>query len=214
MSKMIRVLIADDHTIVRTGVRMLLEAEPDMEVVAEALHGQQAIDLVEALQPDVVLMDISMPGMDGLTATRLITGNRPDTRILALTMHREDEYFFEMLEAGASGYIVKGADPAELLEAIRVVGQGQVFLYPSVAGKLVQAYLKQTQKAADTGPQLSSRESEVLHLLARGYSSKEIAERLVISQSTVHSHRSNLMSKLGLDSRRALVQYAREHGIY
>ena len=214
MSEPIRVLIADDHTIVRTGVRMLLEAETDIEVVGEALNGQEAVTLAEELLPDVVLMDISMGGMDGLAATRLVSANCPNTRILALTMHREDEYFFEMLEAGASGYIVKGADPTELVRAIRIVQSGQVFLYPSVAGKLVQAYLQQRHRQPDAGSVLSARESEILHLLSRGYSVKEIAEQLVISPSTVHTHRTNLMTKLGLNNRRDLMRYAQENGLY
>ena len=213
MDNRLRVLIADDHTIVRTGVKMLLEAEDDIEVVAEAVNGHEAVDMARDCQPDVVLMDISMSGMDGLTATRLIRAENPNIRVLALTMHREDEYFFEMLEAGACGYIVKGADPDELLKAIRVVGQGDVFLYPTVAQKLVSAYLEQ-RRSDDHGPSLSSREKEILQLLAHGYSVKEIAENLFISTSTVHTHRSNLMTKLGLDSRRELIQYAHENGLF
>ncbi len=213
MSERIRVLIADDHTIVRSGVRLLLEAEPDIEVVGEALDGQQAVTLAETLRPDVILMDIAMPGMDGLEATRKIIALWPDIRVLVLTMHRTDDYFFEMLKAGASGYVLKGAQTDELINAIRVVAQGEVFLYPPVARKLVQDYLNRVAGSAQSSPSLSPRETEILRLMAEGCSNKEIAEELVVSPSTVHSHRSNLMSKLGLNSRRELIQYARDRGL-
>lgn len=213
MNDSIRVLIADDHIIVRSGLRLLLEAEPDIEVVGEALEGGEALNLVEKHLPDVVLMDIAMPGMNGLEATRQIKTRWPQVNVLVLTMHRSDEYFFEMLKAGASGYILKGAETSDLIHAVRVVGRGEVFLYPTIAQKLVKDYLNLVQWGEGSGSSLSSREKEILRLLGEGYSSKEIAEELVISQSTVHSHRSNLMTKLGLSNRRELIQYARERGI-
>ena len=142
MPEQIRVLIADDHTIVRSGVRLLLEAEDDIEVIGEALDGREALKLVESLQPDVVLMDITMPEMDGLEATKEIKTHFPQINVLVLTMHRSDEYFFEMLKAGASGYILKGAKTSELINAVRVVQQGEVFLYPTMTQKLVNGYLK------------------------------------------------------------------------
>lgn len=213
MSELIRVLIADDHTIVRSGVRLLLEAEADMEVVGEALDGREALDLAESLQPDVVLMDITMPEMDGLEATREIKTRFPQINVLVLTMHRSDEYFFEMLKAGASGYILKGAKTSELINAVRVVQQGEVFLYPTMTQKLVNGYLKLSEWDKEAGPSLSPREKEILSLLAEGYSNKEIADLLVISPSTVHSHRSNVMDKLGLNNRRELIQYARKRGL-
>ncbi len=213
MSELIRVLIADDHTIVRSGVRLLLEAEADMEVVGEALDGREALDLAESLQPDVVLMDITMPEMDGLEATREIKTRFPQINVLVLTMHRSDEYFFEMLKAGASGYILKGAKTSELINAVRVVQQGEVFLYPTMTQKLVNGYLKLSEWDKESGPSLSLREKEILSLLAEGYSNKEIADLLVISPSTVHSHRSNVMDKLGLNNRRELIQYARKRGL-
>lgn len=213
MSELIRVLIADDHTIVRSGVRLLLEAEADMEVVGEALDGREALDLAESLQPDVVLMDITMPEMDGLEATREIKTRFPQINVLVLTMHRSDEYFFEMLKAGASGYILKGAKTSELINAVRVVQQGEVFLYPTMTQKLVNGYLKLSEWDKEAGPSLSLREKEILSLLAEGYSNKEIADLLVISPSTVHSHRSNVMDKLGLNNRRELIQYARKRGL-
>lgn len=212
MSKPICVLIADDHTIVRSGVRLLLEAEPDIKVVGEALDGNEVLTMAETLHPDIILMDIAMPGMDGLEATRQIKNRWPEIEILVLTMHRSDEYFFEMINHGASGYVLKGADPGELIKAVRVVANGEVFLYPTMAQKLLKDYLGRVGRAASTDRQLSPREEQILRLLAEGYSNKEIAERLVISPSTVYTHRGNLMNKLGLNSRRELIQYARKRG--
>ncbi len=214
MSKKIRVLIADDHAIVRYGVRQLLEAEPDIEIVGEAMDGNQTIALASELQPDVVLMDIGMPDVDGLEATQQIKAKWPHVNVLALTMHRSEAYFFEMLKKGASGYILKGAETSDLILAVRVVAQGEVFLYPTMAQKLVRDYLslKGGEETA-VDPQLSPRENEILQLLAQGYSNKEIADKLVISVSTIHTHRTNLMQKLGLSSRHELIQYARQRGL-
>ena len=214
MSDKVRVLIADDHTIVRSGVRLLLQAEPDIEVVGEALNGHEAVALAESLRPDVVLMDIAMPGTDGLEATRQIKARFPDTHVLVLTMHRSDEYFFEMLKAGASGYVLKGAETNELIGAIRAVARGEVFLYPTMAKQLLQDYLNRLKEGAGLSqPTLTPREREILRLLAEGYSNKEIAERLIVSPSTIHSHRTNLMRKLNLSSRHDLIRYARERGL-
>jgi two-component system response regulator NreC len=213
VAERIRVLIADDHTIVRSGVRLLLAAESDIEVVGEALNGRQAVSLAETLQPDVILMDITMPEMDGLEATRQIKSRYPDIHVLVLTMHRSDEYFFEMLQAGASGYVLKGAETSELINAVRVVSRDEVFLYPTMAQKLVQGYLNLVKGDEENLPSLSPRERQILRLLAEGYSNKEIAEKLVISPSTVHTHRSNLMEKLELSNRRELIQYARQRGL-
>ena len=213
MSNKIRVLIADDHTIVRSGVRLLLESETDIEVVGEATNGKEALTLVEELHPDVVLMDIAMPEVDGLEATKTIISQWPNTAVLVLTMHRSDEYFFEMIKAGASGYVLKGAEINELIHAIRVVAKGEVFLYPSIAGKLVKGYLDSIEGNNNAMSILSKREIEILRLLADGYSNKEIAEKLVVSSSTVHSHRSNIMNKLNFKNRRDLIQYARRKGL-
>jgi two-component system, NarL family, response regulator NreC len=214
MADKIRVLLADDHAIVRAGVRLLLEAEPDMEVVGEALNGTEAVTLAESLRPDVILMDIAMPDMNGLEATRQIKGSFPNVHVLVLTMHRSDEYFFEMLKAGASGYVLKAAETNDLIGAIRAVARGEVFLYPTVARLLLQDYLNHLNESGGAAePALTPREKEILRLLAEGYSNREIADRLVVSPSTIHSHRSNLMSKLNLSSRHDLIQYARERGL-
>ncbi|MDX1688159.1 MAG: response regulator transcription factor [Candidatus Promineifilaceae bacterium] len=212
MNGRIKVLIADDHTIVRSGVRLLLDAEPDIDVVGEALDGAEAVELVESLQPDVVLMDITMPGMDGMEATRHIKAEWPEVNVLVLTMHRRDEYFFEILRAGASGYVLKGAETNELIHAVRIVGRGEVFLYPTMTQKLVQDYLERVT-GGEREDALTPREQQILRLLAEGYSNKEIAERLVISPSTVYTHRSSLMEKLDLTSRHELIKYARRHGL-
>lgn len=209
MTDPIHVLIVDDHPIVRSGLRSLLTAESDIKVVGEATDGKEGMEKTEALRPHVVLMDISMPNVDGLNATRQIKTQFPDVQILVLSMHRSDEYFFEMLRAGASGYILKSARTSDLLEAIRVVSRGEVFLYPAMAQKLVRGYLNLEEWENDTQTILSPREKEILFLMAEGYSYKKIAEKLVISPSTVYSHRSNLMSKLGLNNRHELIEYAR-----
>jgi len=205
----IRILIVDDHPIVRSGLRALLMAESDIEVVDEAMDGKEGIEKTETFHPNVVLMDVSMPNVDGLNATRKIKAKYPDIQVLVLSMHRTDEYFFEMLRAGASGYILKTAKTSDLLEAIRTVYRGEVFLYPAMAQKLVQGYLKLADWENETRAILSPREKEILFLIAEGYSFKKIAEKLVISPSTVYSHRSNLMSKLGLNSRQELIEYGR-----
>ena len=212
MGKSIRVLIADDHIIVRSGLRLLLEAETDIEVVGEALDGREAIALTEKSHPDVVLMDISMLGMDGLEATRRIKTNWPDVNLLVLTVHRSEEYFFEMLKAGASGYILKGAETSDLIKAIHVVARGEVFLYPTMAQKLVKDYLNFSRWGEGIGASLTPREKEILRMFGEGFDTREIAQKLVVSLSTVHSHTSNLMTKLGLDTRRELIKYARQLG--
>jgi two-component system response regulator NreC len=204
-------LIADDHVIVRKGIRLLLEAEPDLEIVGEALDGNEAIEKAESLQPDIVLMDIAMTGLDGLEATRQIKTNWPEIQVLVLTMHRSDEYFFEMIKAGASGYILKGAETNDLKSAIRLIGSGGVFLYPNMVQKLIKGYVEASTGNLSSISTLSTREKEVLKLISEGYSNQEIAKELVISPSTVHTHRSNVMTKLGLTKRHELVKYARDN---
>ena len=215
MPQTIRVLIVDDHTIVRAGIRLLLQAEPDIEVVGEAGDGQEAIAQTEALQPDVVLMDLAMPGISGLEATREIRRRWPQVQVLALTMHRSDDYFFRMLEAGASGYVLKGADPGDLITAVRAVHQGEVFLYPSMAKRLVADYLERV-RAGEVAPpyaNLTDREVEVLRLIAEGHTTAEISELLNLSPHTVQSHRRNIMDKLNLHDRGELIKYAIRRGL-
>jgi two-component system, NarL family, response regulator NreC len=214
MSK-IRLLLVDDHEIVRAGLRMLFLAEPDMTIVGEAGSGQEALRLVAELKPDVVLMDVAMPGMTGIEATRLIKEAHPDTAILALTMYEDEQYFFEMLHAGASGYIPKRAAPDDLVSAIRVVSSGNVFLYASLAQYLVNEVLNQPGNSAtdSAAEELTAREREVLIYIAEGNTNREIAEKLVISPKTVDRHRENIMRKLNMHNRVELVKYAIEKGL-
>lgn len=211
----IRLMIVDDHAVVRTGLRMLLEGESDIEIIGESETASEAISQISKLQPDVILMDIGLPDMSGIDATRSIKGIAPDTAIVALTIHEDEEYFFKMLDAGASGYVPKRAAPDELMTAIRVSAQGEVYLYPSLAKLLVKDYLTQSVSSQDqaTLDGLTPREGEVLTLLADGASNLEIAEQLTISPKTVARHRENIMAKLNLHSRAELVKYAIRKGI-
>jgi two-component system response regulator NreC len=212
MNKDINVLIADDHAIVRSGLRLLLSSEEDIHVVGEAADGGEVVDLVERLAPEVVLMDIGMPTINGVEATRILKERFPSVHVLILTVHRSEEYFFQTLEAGASGYILKAAETSELINAVRTVARGEVFLYPSMAKRLVQQYLRQTEEG-QKGDILTDRERQILTLIAKGYTNREIADQLVISPSTVYSHRTNVMHKLNLGTRHELVRYARERGL-
>ena len=213
MSK-IRVLIVDDHVIVREGLHALLEAQPDIEVVGEATDGEEAVNKTREVQPDIVLMDITMPGMNGLEATRHIRQHSPDVKILVLTMHEGDEYFFKMLDAGASGYFIKGGSSSELITALRVVWSGDVFLYPTMAKKLLSDYLRRVRTGQDKESYdgLTNREREILKLIAEGHTNQEIAELLVLSVATVQTHRAHIMAKLGLHSRTELIKYAIRRG--
>jgi two-component system response regulator NreC len=214
MAAEIHLLLADDHAVVRSGLRLLLESQPDMSIVGEAENGLDAIRKTVELKPDVVLMDVEMPDMNGIEATRRIKSTHPQTAVLALTMYEDDQYFFEMLRAGASGYVPKRAAPDELVSAIRAVSRGEVFLYPSLAGRLVQDYLQRNDVAEQmTVGELTAREQQVLTLIAEGLSNGEIADRLVISAKTVDRHRENIMRKLNLHSRVDLVKYALRKGL-
>ena len=213
MAKRMRVLIVDDHAIIRDGLRAILEAQPDIEVVGEAMEGREALEKADELRPDVVIMDLTMPGMGGLEATRQLKLLHPDIRVMALTMHESDDYFFQVLQAGADGYFVKGGSSAELLSALRTVSQGEVFLYPSMATRLLKDYLKPARAGRDRYEGLTDREVEILKLVAEGRSNQEIGDLLVVSVSTVQTHRANLMAKLGLHSRTELVKYAIRQGI-
>ncbi len=193
---------------------MLFLAEPDMEIVGEAGSGAEALEALKTLSPDVIIMDVSMPGMTGIEATRRIKALYPDIAVLALTMYESEQYFFEMLEAGASGYVPKRAAADDLVSAIRVVRQGNVFLYPSMAKLLVSDFLQRedVEESSNRTP-LTPREREVLTYIAEGYTNREIAEALVISIKTVDRHRENIMSKLDLHNRVALVKYAIGKGL-
>lgn len=211
----IRVLLAEDHTVVREGVRALLEAQPDMQVVAEASEGGEAVRKTLELLPDVVLMDISMPGTNGLEATRLIRSAAPGVHILGLTMHGTDDYFFRLLDAGASGYVLKESASADLLSAIRIVYQGGVFLSPSVAKRLVEDYVRRGGEG-DQRPgyaSLTDREKDILKLIGEGCANQEIAQKLFLSVNTVHTHRSHIMDKLNLHNRAELLRFALRAGL-
>jgi two-component system response regulator NreC len=209
----IRVLLADDHAIVREGVRMILNAQPDMEVVGEASDGVGALRLAQTLKPDLALMDIGMPGMNGLEATRALKEAQPLIQVLILTMLEDEDYFFRILAAGASGYVLKGAGSDELLSAIRAVSQGGVYLFPTMAKKLVGDYLKGQAGSAAAADPLTPREREVLKLIAAGKMNREIAELMVISLNTVQTHRLHLMEKLNLHNRTELIKYAIRRGL-
>ena len=213
----IRLLLVDDHQIVRAGLRMLFQAETDMEIVGEAESGEEALAAVAALKPNVVIMDVAMPGMNGIEATRRIRELSPESAVLALTMHEDEQYFFEMLNAGAAGYIPKRAAPDDLLSAIRVVHQGNVFLYATLARFLMKDALERATNnhngASHPLESLTPRELEVLTCIAEGETNREIAETLVISPKTVDRHRENIMAKLNLHNRSELVKFAIARGL-
>lgn len=214
MSAKIRVLLADDHTILRDGIRALLSDDPDFEIVGEADNGRWAVEQACALRPDVVLMDIAMPLLNGLEATRQIRHAAPETYILILTMYQNEEYIAQVLEAGASGYVLKHAAGHELIAAIRAVAQGGAFFSPAVARTLVNDYVgRLSTSEAHTVDDLTSREREILQLVAEGYTNHEIADMLGISIKTVKTHRLHLMQKLQLHDRGELIKYAISKGI-
>jgi DNA-binding NarL/FixJ family response regulator len=214
---MIRVLLADDQALVRAGFRALLDAEDDIEVVGEAGDGEEAVQLTETVRPDVVLMDIRMPGVDGLVATRRIAGDERlrETRVVILTTFDLDEYVFEALRVGASGFLVKDTRPAELVQAVRVVAAGEALLAPSVTRRLIAKFASHA-KAPPAVPaldDLTEREREIVMLVAEGLSNQEIAERLVVSPLTAKTHVSRAMAKLGVRDRAQLVMLAYECGL-
>ena len=211
----IKLLLVDDHQVVRSGLRMLLAGEKDVEIAGEAGTAAEALEIVQKMKPQVVLMDIGLPDMSGIEATAKIKETSPEVAVVALTIHEDEEYFFKMLEAGANGYVPKRAAPDELLTAIRTAAAGEVYLYPSLAKLLVKDYLAQEKDkgSGSTLDGLTEREQEVLKCLAEGCSNEEIAENLTISVKTVARHRENIMGKLGLHSRSELVRYAIRKGI-
>ncbi len=211
----IRVMLCDDHTILREGIRLLLNSQPDIEVVAEAVDGREAVDKARAAKPDVILMDIAMPLLNGLEATKQIRRDNPNARVLVLTMYESDEYVSQMLEAGAAGYVLKKVAGSELVYALRAVYQGEAFLYPSITKRLVEDYLRRVESGQerDTFDGLTDREREVLQLIAEGHTNKEIADLLNLSVRTVQNHRAHIMEKLGMHDRGELIKYAIQKGI-
>ncbi|QQQ74050.1 response regulator transcription factor [Saccharothrix sp. 6-C] len=209
-----RVLLADDHALVRRGVRLILDGEPDLTVVAEAGDGAEAIEKARAERPDLAILDIAMPRLTGLQAARELSRLQPDLRILILTMYDNEQYFFEALKAGASGYVLKSVADRDLVEACRASMRGEPFLYPGAVTALIRNYLDRARDGADIPDKaITDREEEILKLVAEGHSSKDIAGLLVISVKTVERHRANLLQKLGLKDRLELTRYAIRAGL-
>lgn len=210
----ISILLADDHEIFRHGLKMLLEAQPDFKVVGQAIDGLEVITLTEQLQPDVVVLDMIMPGLNGIDATYQIKQRLPRCRVVVLSMHDDESYVLNVLRCGANGYVLKDSSAADLVQAVRAAMAGQRFLSPPLTERAIQAYINKTQSDSSNSYHiLTNREREVLHLSAEGFSASEIAERLSISIRTVETHRSNLMHKLGLNSQNKLIEFAKKHKI-
>jgi DNA-binding NarL/FixJ family response regulator len=209
MANDLRIVLAEDHTTVREGIKLLVDSQPDMEVVGEAGDGEVAIKQVTELKPDLVLMDISMPGLNGLKATTRLRRSFPDLKILMLTRHTDDGYLQQLIEAGANGYVLKQSAPTELINAIRAVAAGNAYLDPALTGKVMGGYAGSTVSLrGENKNKLTDRENEVLRLIALGYSNKEIAASLKLSVKTIEAHKSNAMNKLGVTSRIGIVRYA------
>lgn len=210
-----RILIADDHAVLRSGLRLLLDAQPDFKVVGEASTGEETVERSIALRPDILLLDIAMPEINGLEAARRIRQQAPEVRIIVLTMYDDEAYLRQFLEMGAAGYVLKKAADTELSAAIRAVHRGESFVYPSLMPQLIDSYLKQPSSPATTesNDKLSPREVDVLRLVALGYTNQQIADELCIGVSTVETHRTRIMEKLGLRGRAQLVRYALARGL-
>jgi len=210
MNPKIRILLADDHALVRQGFRRILEAEPDMEIVGEADNGRETVALAEKLRPDVIVMDVGMPELNGIEATRRLSESLPRTRVLALSMHKDSVYVREILRAGARGYLLKDAFDRDLLLAVRAVARGEAYLSPAVSEAVLSDYRRHVRDPLDL---LTSREREVLQMLAEGKTNKEIAAALQLSVYTVDAHRGRIMEKLNLHSIGELVRFAVRHGL-
>ena len=208
-----RILLADDHAVVRRGLRLVLDAEPDLEVVAEAGDGAEAIERGLADEVDLAVLDVSMPRQTGIQAARELSRRRPELRLLMLSMHDNEQYFFESLKAGASGYVLKSAADRDLVEACRATMRGEPFLYPAAVTALIRDHLEKGGEGATPKEILTPRELEVLKLIAEAHSSKEIAQMLVISLKTVERHRANILEKLGMRDRVELTRYAIRRGL-
>ncbi len=215
MTDKIRLLLVDDHEIVRTGISMLLESETDLSIIGQVSSGAQALEMASQLQPDVVIMDITLPDISGIEVTRQLKAQHPEIAVVALTIHEDQQYFFEMLQAGADGYVPKRAASEDLIKAIHAAFNGEVFIYPSLAKVLVSDFLNQAadEKPKESSNEITAREQEVLEMLAAGKTNEEIAAALSISKHTVARHRENVMRKLGLHSRSELVKYAIRKGL-
>ncbi len=207
---MIRVLLADDHAMVRKGFRMILEAQPDMEIAGEAGNGREAVELAEKLHPDVVVMDVAMPELNGIEATRRLAASSPHTRILALSMHKDSVYVREILRAGARGYLLKDSIDTDLISAVRAVAKGDGYISPGVSDAVLSDYRRHVTDPIDL---LTSREREVLQMIAESKTNKEIAVALNLSVYTVEAHRGKIMEKLNLHSTGELVRFAVRHGL-
>jgi len=216
MSEKIRLMLVDDHEMVRAGLRALLKGNAEMEVVAEAADGENAVALAKTVQPDVILMDIALPGMNGIEATRLIRAEDPKIQVLAVTAQDSPEYFFELMQAEAVGYVLKEATTTELFTAIRAAHRGEAYFYPSIARYLLNDYMRRVRSGREDRVHydgLTDREREILRLIANGHSNREIAEMLVISINTAEAHRGHIMQKLNLHTRAQLVRYAIKSGL-
>ena len=210
-----RVVVVDDHTLVRQGIVGLLASQPDLEVVGQAGNAQDAMAVIASVSPDVVLMDIAMPGRTGLDATREIQERFPLVKVLVVTIHDREDYLFQALRAGAAGYVLKGAEVQDLLEAVRTAQRGEIYLLPTFTKKLVADYLRRSHAGEDrtTYDGLTDREREILGMIAQGLTSNAIADALFLSPHTVQSHRDHIMAKLDLHSKAALIKYAIGHGL-
>ena len=211
----LRIILADDHTIVREGLAKLLEGEADLRVVGEAENGREAVGKVEELKPDIVLMDIAMPMLNGIEATRQIRKIRPETKVIILSMHSHDRYISELFRLGASGYLLKSASGTDIINAIRASLKGETYLSPSISNKVVEGYIsiKKASQQEDRYNRLSNREREVFQMIAEGRSTKQIAEILFVSPSTIKTHRANIMEKLEMQNISQLIQFAIHLGI-
>jgi DNA-binding NarL/FixJ family response regulator len=207
-----RILLADDHAVVRRGLRLVLDAEPDLRVVAEAADGAEAVERAVSDDVDLAVLDVSMPRMTGIQAARELSARRPELRVLMLSMHDNEQYFFEALKAGASGYVLKSAADRDLVEACRATMRGEPFLYPRAVTALIRDHLERGRDSGTTDL-LTPRELEVVKLIAEAYTSKEIADLLVISLKTVERHRENILEKLGMRDRVELTRYAIRRGL-
>ncbi|MCI0708056.1 MAG: response regulator transcription factor [Ignavibacteriae bacterium] len=215
--KKIKILIADDHSLIRTGISTLLQSYEDFVVVGEATNGEEAVEMTRKVQPDVVIIDLSMPKMNGIEATKLIRERYPETRVLVLTMHENEEYIYQIFRSGAGGYVLKNSSREELYEAVRAVAKGEKFFSTRVSEIMVEGFIKrgetQQPEVSSSDSPLTKREKEILALVAEGMTNQQIADKLFISPRTVDTHRTNIMQKLGIHDVVLLARYAVEHGL-